>query len=65
MTKTYEVKFKETHEYTKLIEVKDGEDINELIHDPFTCPMIKHMTDEEYSKLNPSVCNEYDITDRS
>lgn len=65
MTKKYEVTFKETYEYTKTIEIEDGKDINEVIHDPFEYPMVAHMTDEQYNSLDANVCNEYNIIDRS
>lgn len=65
MTKKYEVTFKETYEYTKIIEIEDNKDINEVIHDPLEYPMVAHMTDEQYNALDANVCNEYNIVDRS
>lgn len=63
--KKYLVTFKETYIYTKEVEIEDHEDINGVIHDPLDFPMVAHMTDEQYNNLNPDVCNEYIITDKS
>lgn len=65
MTKQYTVTFTETYIYTKNIEIEDEEDINEVIHDPLSFPMVAHMSNEEYNNLNANVCNEYDIVESS
>ena len=63
--KEYDVTFTETYTYNKHIIIDDSEDINEVIHDPLEHPMVRHMTDDEFTKLNPAVLNEYEIKERS
>lgn len=60
--KKYVVKFKEVYEYERAITIdEDEEDIDDVIHDPLECPMIKDLSREEYDELNPEVLNEYEV----
>jgi hypothetical protein len=60
--KKYVVKFKEVYEYERTITIdEDEEDIDDVIHDPLECPMIKDLSREEYDELNPEVLNEYEV----
>ena len=62
--KKYEVIFKETYEYTRTIELKDDEDIEEVIHDPLQCPTVRDMDAKQFESLSPCVCNDYEIIEK-
>lgn len=59
--KKYYVQFIETYEYSKLVEVQDESDIEEVIRDPLQFPMIKDMFREQVDALEPFVQTDYRI----
>ena len=59
--KKYYVQFIETYEYSKLVEIKDGSVIDEVVRDPLQFPMIKDMSREQVDALEPFVQTDYRI----
>lgn len=57
MKRKYEVKFKEVYEYTKIIEIEDDENIDDVIHE---VEPVYALTQDEFENLNADVYNEYE-----
>ena len=58
MTKYY-VTFTETYEYSKIVELDDSLNIEEVVRDPLQFPMIKDMTREQVDALKPFIQTDY------
>lgn len=62
MTKYY-VTFTETYEYSKLVELDDSLNIEEVVRDPLQFPMIKDMSRKQVDDLGPFIQTDYRIAE--
>ena len=60
MTKYY-VTLTETYEYSKLVDIDDNLNIEEVVRDPLQFPMIKDMSSKQVDALKPFVQTDYRI----
>lgn len=59
--KKYEVKFTETYTYTKVLEIEDNENIDDVIHE---IEPVYALTQDEFEQLDANVYNEYEVKEK-